>query len=75
MGLEVERDINKIKDVVRQVIESNPKAVSDALKNPKAINFLVGQVMRALKGRADPRTVRMILEEELGMSARHGTER
>jgi len=73
-GLGVERDVEKLKKIVKEVIEKNPKAVADALKNPKAINFLVGQVMRAVRGKADPRTVRKLLEEELGMSARHGAE-
>ncbi|ABU81197.1 Asp-tRNA(Asn)/Glu-tRNA(Gln) amidotransferase subunit GatB [Ignicoccus hospitalis] len=73
-GLGVVRDVDKILSIVRKVLRENPKAVEDAKKNPKAINFLVGQVMKALRGKADPRTVRQMIESELGMSARHGSD-
>ena len=50
-----EEDLN---DVVRKVLESNPKAVED-LKNGKenSIQFLVGCVMRETKGRAEAEAV------------------
>jgi len=73
-GISVVKDESRLREVVKEVISNNPKAVDDALRNPKAINYLVGQVMKAMKGRADPRKVREIIEEELGMSVRHGSE-
>ena len=42
-----------------------PKAVRDALENPKAVNFLVGMVMRKTRGRADPAITRKIVVEKL----------
>jgi len=64
-GLFVIRDEDKLREIVRKVIQSNPKAVQDAKKSKKAVNFLVGQVMRETKGKADPKLVRKIIEEEL----------
>ncbi len=50
----------------REAIEENPKAVEDYLSGKKqALNFLVGQVMRKTKGRADPADTAKILEEML----------
>ena len=50
---------------VKQAIEENPKAVNDYLEGQKAsLNFLVGQVMRLTRGKADPgETVKMLKEE------------
>ena len=49
---------------VKQAIEENPKAVEDYLAGQKAsINFLMGQVMRLTRGKADPgETVKLLRE-------------
>ena len=49
---------------VKQAIEENPKAVDDYLAGQKAsLNFLVGQVMRLTRGKADPgETVKLLRE-------------
>ena len=49
---------------VKQAIEENPKAVNDYLGGQKAsLNFLVGQVMRLTRGKADPgETVKLLRE-------------
>ena len=49
---------------VKQPIEENPKAVEDYLAGQKAsINFLMGQVMRLTRGKADPgETVKLLRE-------------
>lgn len=52
MGI-VEEDA--VLNAAQQAIEENPKAVNDYKEGQKAsINFLVGQVMRLTKGKADP---------------------
>lgn len=52
-----------LKEVMEKVFAENPKAVKDALVDEKAVHFLVGQLMRATGGKADPQLVnRMILE-------------
>ncbi len=61
-GLEQVSDESKIKEIAQKVIKDNPKAVEDVKKNPNAIMFLVGQVMKEMKGKADPQTTRKLLE-------------
>lgn len=55
----------EIRKIVKKVFEENRKAVEDALKDEKAIHFLVGQVMRETKGRADPELTNQLIKEEL----------
>jgi aspartyl-tRNA(Asn)/glutamyl-tRNA(Gln) amidotransferase subunit B len=56
-------------EVSTKVISANQKVVED-YKNGKqnAIMFLVGQVMREMKGQADAQTVRQELEKKLSHS-------
>ncbi|WP_202319551.1 Asp-tRNA(Asn)/Glu-tRNA(Gln) amidotransferase subunit GatB [Archaeoglobus neptunius] len=50
----------------KEAIEENPKAVQDYLNGKKqALNFLVGQVMKKTRGRADPGETAKMLEEML----------
>jgi len=50
----------------KEAIEENPKAVQDYMKGKKqALNFLVGQVMKKTRGRADPGETAKMLEELL----------
>jgi len=58
-------DEDRLRTIVQEVLRENPKAVRDALKNPRAVNFLVGMVMRKTRGRADPVLARRLVEEEL----------
>jgi aspartyl-tRNA(Asn)/glutamyl-tRNA(Gln) amidotransferase subunit B len=52
---------------VHQVIEENPEAVSDYYEGKKkAMNFLIGQVMRLTRGKADPGKTHQLVEQELG---------
>jgi aspartyl-tRNA(Asn)/glutamyl-tRNA(Gln) amidotransferase subunit B len=51
---------------VKQVIKENPEAVSDYNEGKKtALNFLIGQVMKITKGKADPGDIFKLLEKEL----------
>jgi aspartyl-tRNA(Asn)/glutamyl-tRNA(Gln) amidotransferase subunit B len=43
----------------------NPKVVAQVRENPKAVNALLGRVMGASKGTANPERVRALLEEKL----------
>ncbi|MGN1363019.1 MAG: Asp-tRNA(Asn)/Glu-tRNA(Gln) amidotransferase subunit GatB [Methanobrevibacter sp.] len=61
MGV-VEEDA--ILNAAKKAIEENPKAVNDYKDGQKAsINFLVGQVMRFTKGKADPGETVKILKD------------
>jgi len=57
---------DEITEMVRAVIAENPQPVADyhAGKGP-ALNFLVGQVMKKCRGRADPGHLNLLLREEL----------
>jgi aspartyl-tRNA(Asn)/glutamyl-tRNA(Gln) amidotransferase subunit B len=55
----------EIEGVVNRVFTENPKAVQDALAEEKAIHYLVGQVMKATRGRADPELTNQIVKEKL----------
>jgi len=50
-----------IKKLCREVIEENPQIVKDYLKNPKAIEALIGRVMAKTKGQADPAITRDLM--------------
>jgi aspartyl-tRNA(Asn)/glutamyl-tRNA(Gln) amidotransferase subunit B len=54
--------------LAREVVAANPKVAHDyrAGKAP-AIKFLVGQIMKATKGQANPQAAQAALEEELAM--------
>lgn len=66
-GLEVVNDEAALTVMVRKVIESNPRSVADFRSGKeKALGFLVGQVMKETKGKADPQLVNRLLKEELG---------
>ncbi len=54
-----------IEKIVDRVFEENSKAVKDALLDEKAVNFLVGQLMNATKGKADPQLANQIIRERL----------
>jgi aspartyl-tRNA(Asn)/glutamyl-tRNA(Gln) amidotransferase subunit B len=60
-------DASEIKEVVKQVMTDNAGAVADyASGKQQALTFLVGQVMKATRGRANPGVVRDIIMQELG---------
>ncbi|AEF94578.1 Aspartyl/glutamyl-tRNA(Asn/Gln) amidotransferase subunit B [Desulfotomaculum nigrificans CO-1-SRB] len=65
-GLVQISDAGAIAAVVDEVIAANPKSVEDfRAGKEKAIGFLVGQVMRATKGKANPELVNKLLREKL----------
>lgn len=65
-GLGMVSDDSALRDAARSIIEANPQAVADYQGgNPNAINFLAGQIMRTMKGKADIKKARAILEELL----------
>ena len=53
---------NKIQSIVENVVNQNEGAVQDYHEGEtKALNYLIGQVMKETKGRADPDTTRKIV--------------
>jgi len=56
----------EIEHAVEEVISEHAKAVSDFKAGKKeALNFLVGQVLKKTRGRADPKEARNILAQKL----------
>jgi len=65
-GYELIGDTSVVLKDVKDAIVSNPKAASDyRLGKQTAAKFLVGQVMRITKGKADPVEVSALVEQEL----------
>jgi aspartyl-tRNA(Asn)/glutamyl-tRNA(Gln) amidotransferase subunit B len=66
-GLAQISDTEEIEKVARMVIEQNPKSVSDYKGGKKnALGFLVGQVMKETKGKANPALVNETLARLIG---------
>lgn len=65
-GLKVVNDEGELRTVIEQIIAANPQSVTDYRNGKeKAKGFLVGQTMRAMKGKADPAMVNTMLEKLL----------
>lgn len=65
-GLKTVNDEGALKKTVEEVIAANPQSVEDYHNGKeKAIGFLVGQTMKAMKGKADPGMVNKLLKELL----------
>jgi len=65
-GLQQITDVQEIGSVIDKVIKDNPEPVESYRRGKtKAIAFLVGQVMKATKGKANPELVNKVLEEKL----------
>ena len=65
-GLAQISDSSAIETIIDQVIADNPSSAQDYRDGKKkAIGFLVGQVMRTTKGRANPQIVNQILRKKL----------
>ncbi|TCZ73406.1 Asp-tRNA(Asn)/Glu-tRNA(Gln) amidotransferase subunit GatB [Paenibacillus albiflavus] len=65
-GLVQISDEGAIKAIVENVVANNPKSVADyKAGNEKAIGFIVGQVMKETKGKANPGLVNKLIVEVL----------
>ena len=65
-GLTQISDEAQLSQIVQTVLEKNPKPVRQYLEGKQTvIGFLVGQVMRETRGRANAQIVKKLLQEEL----------
>lgn len=65
-GLKSVNDEGALRAEIEKIVEANPKSVEDFKSGKKkAIGFLVGQTMKAMKGKANPQMVNQILNEVL----------
>lgn len=65
-GLKSMNDEGELKATIQDILDANPQSVADYRSGKeKALAFLVGQTMRATKGKANPAIVNKILKELL----------
>ncbi|HHY61988.1 MAG: Asp-tRNA(Asn)/Glu-tRNA(Gln) amidotransferase subunit GatB [Bacillota bacterium] len=63
-------DVGELVTIVEKVIDANPGPVADYhAGKERALGFLVGQVMKETRGRANPQETNRILREELDKRA------
>ena len=66
MGLKQTNDAGEIEQIVNDVIANNPQAVSDyKCGNERTLTFLVGQVMKNSRGKANPQIARELMLKAL----------
>ncbi len=66
-GLKQSSDTGELTRICGEVIAANPRSVEDYKAGKEnAINFLKGQVMKATRGKANPKVVDQVLREEMG---------
>jgi len=65
-GLVQLSDPSQLLPIISEVLDNNQQSVED-FKNGKdrAVGFLVGQIMKATKGKANPGVVNKLIQEEL----------
>ena len=65
-GIENITDDSEIRNVIKEIIKNNPESVFDFRNgHDRALKYLMGQVMKETKGKANPRLANDILLEEL----------
>lgn len=65
-GLKTVNDEGALQETVEKVLADNPQSVADYRSGKeKALGFLVGQTMKAMKGKADPQAVNRMLKERI----------
>lgn len=65
-GLKIVNDEGELRSTIEKIVADNPKSVEDYHNGKeKAIGFLVGQTMKAMKGKANPAMINQILKEIL----------
>ena len=60
-------DESELLKIVEKIITDEPQAVEQAKSNIQTINFLVGKVMQATKGKADPTLTLNLLKKQIGI--------
>ena len=61
------RDADAVRTAIEEAMESNPKPVADYVSGKEtALQYLVGQVMKITRGKANPQLVTQLLKEKLG---------
>lgn len=65
-GIENITDDGELREIIKTIIKDNPESVADFNNgHDRALKFLMGQVMKETKGKANPRLANDILLEEI----------
>lgn len=72
-GLEKILDKEYVRRIVEKIFKENPQAVKDAIVDKKAINYLMGQLMKATEGKIDPKMAGEIIRERLSELSKFAT--
>ena len=65
-GLQQINDTGAIEKMIEEVLAANPKSVEEfKAGKEKALNALVGQVMKASRGKANPAQVQELMKAKL----------
>ena len=67
LGMKQVTDVGAIETMVDQIIAANPDKVAQVKEKPAAIQWFVGQVMKASGGKTNPQAVNDILKAKLGL--------
>ena len=67
LGMKQVTDLVAIETMVDQIIAQNPDKVAQVKEKPAAIQWFVGQVMKASGGKTNPQAVNDILKAKLGL--------
>jgi aspartyl-tRNA(Asn)/glutamyl-tRNA(Gln) amidotransferase subunit B len=65
-GLTQINESSKLLEIIEEILVDNEKAITDFREgSPRALDYLVGQVMAKTKGRANPSETRKIIEKKI----------
>jgi aspartyl-tRNA(Asn)/glutamyl-tRNA(Gln) amidotransferase subunit B len=66
-GLRQVTDTGAIEKIVDEIVANNPDKAAEVKSKPQALGWFVGQVMKAMGGKASPQAVNEILKKKLGV--------
>jgi aspartyl-tRNA(Asn)/glutamyl-tRNA(Gln) amidotransferase subunit B len=66
-GLKQVTDTGAIEKIVDEIVAKNPDRAAEVKSKPQALGWFVGQVMKAMGGKASPQAVNEILKRKLGV--------
>jgi aspartyl-tRNA(Asn)/glutamyl-tRNA(Gln) amidotransferase subunit B len=66
-GMKQVTDTSAIEKIVDDIVAKNPDKAADVKTKPQALGWFVGQVMKAMGGKANPQAVNEILKRKLGV--------
>ncbi|HDD46285.1 MAG TPA: Asp-tRNA(Asn)/Glu-tRNA(Gln) amidotransferase subunit GatB [Candidatus Aenigmarchaeota archaeon] len=61
----VSKDLSKVRERILEYLNENEKIVEEFEKNPKVINYIIGQIMKEFKGKYSPADIHKIALEVL----------